>query len=81
MKEHEKCKTNAEVIFNNILLPARNPIECAFGRLKSRWAILGSTILLNLENFLVLHNFVALRNNEIDEEAVQKQLSTNERDS
>ena len=29
-----------EVIFNSMLRSARNQVECAFGRLKARWAIL-----------------------------------------
>ena len=37
MKEFESCKTNAQVVFNSMLRAARNPIECAFGRLKARW--------------------------------------------
>ena len=40
MKEYKTCTTNEEVIFNNMLRAARNPIECAFGRMKARWAIL-----------------------------------------
>ena len=34
MKEYPHARTNEEVIFNNMLRSARNPIECAFGRLK-----------------------------------------------
>lgn len=37
MKEYPHACTNEEVIFNNMLKSARNPIECAFGRLKARW--------------------------------------------
>ena len=40
MKEYKTCTCNEEVIFNNLLRAAQNPIECAFGRLKARWAIL-----------------------------------------
>ena len=36
MKEFESCKTNAQVVFNSMLPTARNPIECAFRRLKAR---------------------------------------------
>ena len=35
MKEFEHCSNNEQVIFNNMLRSARNPIECAFGRLKA----------------------------------------------
>ena len=31
---------NAEVVFSNSLCSARNPVECAIGRLKARWSIL-----------------------------------------
>ena len=34
MKEFQACKTNEQVIFNNMLRSTRNPIECAFVRLK-----------------------------------------------
>ena len=40
MKEYESCSNNQQVIFNNMLRSARNPIERAFGRLKARWSIL-----------------------------------------
>ena len=33
MKEYLHCANNEEVIFNSILMSARNTIECAFGRL------------------------------------------------
>ena len=32
MKEFPNTQTNEEVIFNNMLRSARNPIECAFGK-------------------------------------------------
>ena len=50
MKEYKSCKTNSQVIFNNLLREARNPIECAFGRLKARWSILTRKMDLKLEN-------------------------------
>ena len=40
MKEFEHCKSNEDVIFNQVLRSARNQIECPFGRLKARWRIL-----------------------------------------
>ena len=49
MKKYEHCSNNSEVIFNNMLRSAQNPIECAFGRLKARWAILTRKIDLKLE--------------------------------
>ena len=49
MKEYEACNTNAQVVFNNMLHSARNPIECAFGRLKARWGFLTRKIDLKLD--------------------------------
>ena len=84
MKEYQSCKTNSEVLFNNILREARNPIECAFGRLKARWSILTRKIDLKLENIpivvmacFVLHNFCEWHNNTIDKEAVRAQMEWN----
>ena len=36
LKEFETCVHNEQVVFNNLLRTARNPIECAFGLLKAR---------------------------------------------
>lgn len=36
IKEFKTCNENAQVVFNGLLRAARNPIECAFGRLKAR---------------------------------------------
>ena len=70
-----------------MLRSARNPIECAFGRLKAKWAFLSSTILLDLEYVpelimacFVLHNFIALKNGDPEEEAVRKQIEANQAD-
>ena len=49
MKEFQSCTTNEQVVFNNMLRSARNQIECAFGRLKARWAILTRRLDLRLE--------------------------------
>ena len=40
MKEYDHCVNDEQVVFNNMLRSARNPIECAFSRLKARWGIL-----------------------------------------
>ena len=63
MKEFQSCTTNEQVIFNNMFRSARNQIECAFGRLKARWAILTPRLDLRLEMVptvvyacFVLHN-------------------------
>jgi hypothetical protein len=80
MKEYETCTSNSEVIFNNILRSARNPVECAFGRLKGRWRFLTEQIDLNLDfapivayACFVLHNFCEQNNCFVDQELVQQQ--------
>ena len=72
MKEYQSCKTNSEVLFNNMLREACNPIECAFGRLKARWSILTRKMNLKLENIpivvmacFVLHNFCEWHNDTV----------------
>ena len=84
MKEFQSCKNDAEVIFNNMLRSARNPIECAFGRLKARWSILTRKMDLKLEiipkvilTCFILHNFCELHNSPIDEDIVKSQISRN----
>ena len=64
MKRYSTCKKNEEVIFNSMLRTARNPIECAFGRLKARWKILTKKMDLKFEKIptiiyacFILHNF------------------------
>ena len=64
MKECYTCQNNEQVVFNNLLRSARNPIECAFGRLKARWAVLTKKIDFKLEKVpivvyacFVLHNY------------------------
>ena len=81
MKEFETCKKNEQVIFNALLRAARNPIECAYGRLKARWSILTRKIDLKLESvpvlvyaFFVLHNYCERNNSYIDESQVRIQL-------
>ncbi len=82
MKEYESCSNNQQVIFNNMLRSARNPIECAFGRLKARWSILTRKMDLKIETIpivvyacFVLHNFCEKNNTYIDEDLVQFQLN------
>ena len=80
MKEYETCASNTQVIFNSILRSARNPVECAFGRLKCRWRFLTKPIDLKLD-FLpvaiyacfVLHNFCEQNNSFVDQELVHQQ--------
>ena len=60
---------------------ARNPIECAFGRLKARWQVLTKKMDFKLEKIptityacFVLHNFCERRSVYINEEQVKTQL-------
>eukprot|EP00794_Sanderia_malayensis_P020819 gene20819-biopygen15353 len=81
MKEFETCKKNEQVIFNVLLRAARNPIQCAYGRLKARWSILTRKVDLKLESIpiviyacFVLHNYCERNNTYIDEFQVRGQL-------
>ena len=40
VKEYDTCRSNEQVMFNQMFRSARNQIECAFGRLKARRRIL-----------------------------------------
>ena len=83
MKEYPNPRTNEEVIFNNMLRSARNPIECAFGRLKVRWQILNKRMDIGLMNIpsiiyscFVLHNICeTLDGNNVDDDAVARQMA------
>ena len=75
------------MIFNNMLRSARNQIECAFGRLKSRWRILSKTMDLDTEHVpsvvyacFVLHNFCESRGVHINPEAVTSQMAQETRE-
>ena len=81
MKQYKTCTCNEEVIFNNLLRAALNPIECAFGRLKTRWAILTRKIDFKLETIpklvyacFVLHNFCKKNSVTVDQDAVNIQI-------
>ena len=81
MKEYESCNTNEQVVFNNLLRSARNPIECTFGRLKAWWSILKKKIDLKLSSVptivyacCVLHNFCERKKIYVDEYLVQTQI-------
>ena len=81
MKEYEISDGNDKVVFNNLLRSARNPIECAFGRLKARWSVLTKKIDLDLTTVplvvfacFVLHNFCERNKTCIDEELVKSQM-------
>ncbi len=81
MKEYDHCSSNEQVIFNNLLRGARNPIECAFGRLKARWSILTRNMDLKLHNIpvviyagFVLHKYCEQHNIYVDEKQVKVQM-------
>ena len=80
MKEYEKWTKNSEVIFNNLLRTSRNPVECAFGRLKARWGFLASKVDLKLELVpivayacFVLHNYCEVNHGGVDIGLVNQQ--------
>ena len=81
IKEFETCATNAKVVFNNMLRSARNPIECAFGRLKARWSFLTKKVDLKLDLVpiavyacFVLHNICEQHVFHVDPLSVQNQV-------
>ena len=64
-----------------MLRSARNPVECAFGRLKARWSILTRTMDLSLNiiptvvySRFTLHIFCEEHKTYIDSDQVQKQF-------
>ena len=80
MKEYQTCTSDSQVVFNNILGSARNPVECAFGRLKGRWRFLTKQTDLNLDILpvvvyacFVLHNFFEQNNSFVEQELVKQQ--------
>ena len=71
-----------QVIFNNMLRAARNQVECAFGRLKARWAFLTKTVDLKLEPVptiiyacFVLHNVCEQNKVTVDDKSLKEQIS------
>ena len=84
MKEYAHCTDDAQVVFNQMLRDARNPIECAYGRLKARWQILTVPLPLKVQDItliilacFVLHNWCERHNVGIDEVAVQHHINKN----
>ena len=80
MKKHESGKSNAQTVFNNMLREARNPIECAYGRLKARWGILNKKIDFKLESIptiiltcFALPNCCERNKKGVDEDLFQSQ--------
>ena len=71
-----------------MLRAARNPIECAFGRLKARWGILTRKIDLDLTKvptliiaWFVLHNYCESNKILLDEELERVQIEKNREDA
>lgn len=82
MKEYKSCTTDEAVLFNNLLRASRNPIECAYGRLKARWQILTRPMDMKLENIpqiiyscFVLHNFCEMNGMQMDDEQIKMQVA------
>ena len=82
LKEYDYCTNDEEVIFNNLLRKARNPIECAFGSLKNRWPILTKKIDIKLENIpkviytcFILHNFYETRDDAFNLVEIKSQIA------
>ena len=80
MKEHESCKPNSQTVFNSMLRESRNPIECAYGRLKVRWGILNKKMDFKLESIptiiftcFALHNFCERNKKDVNEDFFQSQ--------
>lgn len=76
MKEFDHCKSNKEVLFNQILRSARNPIECG---LKARWRILSIPMDIPIKflpnviySCFILHNFCQRENIDCDQNLVAK---------
>ena len=64
-----------------MLRSARNPIECAYGRLKARWQVLTKKMDFKLDKIpkiihacFILHNFCERHNVYVDEEQVKIQI-------
>jgi len=86
MKEYANCIEDRHLTFNTYLRSARNQIECAFGRLKSRWRILNRPVDVDLNISVqmiyccfVLHNYCELNTQDISNDAVQAQLNIEQR--
>ena len=54
LKEYQSCSSDEELLFNTRLRAARNPVECTFGRLEGRSAILTWKIGVSSYSYLCL---------------------------
>ena len=64
-----------------MLRSARNPIKCAFGRLKARWGILTKKVDLKLEHVpivvfscFILHNYYEQEKSDIEKQLVKVKI-------
>ena len=71
-----------------MLCSDRNPVQCAFGRLKARWSILTRKMDLKLDDIptvvyacFVLHNFWEYHNTYVDEDLVNLQIEVAKRNN
>ncbi|XP_065651247.1 putative nuclease HARBI1 [Hydra vulgaris] len=86
LKEYPHSESDKHALFNNMLRSARNQIECAFGRLKSRWRVLNRCIDVDLElttplvyTCFVLHNFCEDNEVVIHSELIQAKIVAEKR--
>ena len=70
------------MIFNTMLRSARNQVECAFGRLKARWAFPTKTVDEKLESVptaiyacFVLTNVCKQNKVTVDDKSLKEQIS------
>ena len=82
LKEYGNSSNDGKVIFNSLLRGARNPSECAFGRLKNRWAILIKRIDIKLQNIpkaiytcFILHNYCEARDGTFNFGEIKTQVA------
>ena len=82
MKEYPNGgSTSKEQYFGLKLCSARNVIECAFGRLKARFAALKRAMDINIDDLpyviyscFVLHNFCEMNNESLSDECVSSTI-------
>ena len=78
MNEYTSCTDEKQLRFNTALRKVRNQIECAFGRLKSRWRILNRSVDVDLDTAIslmyscfVLHNFCEMHKEDLNKDLVK----------
>ena len=61
MREYSTCKSNEDVVFNDMARSAHNLIECAFGQVKARWQVLTKKMDFKLFFFFFLQKMCYTR--------------------